>query len=167
MVFISRSWQELFKMIGTNLHYSSSHHPQSDGQNERVNQCLENYLKCKCSEHHRQWSNWIPLAEFQYNTKFHTSLQLTPFEVLCGYQPNHLPLGPFLDAPIPTAAALVQDRLQVLSNIKENLVKAQNRMKYCAEQHRTEREFLVGDWVFLKLQPYKQQTVAIRKNLKL
>lgn len=50
--------------------------------------------------------------------------------------------------------------------LKENLDKAQNRMKVNADKKRTEREFNVGDWVFLKLQPYRQTSVAVRKSLK-
>ena len=73
-IFVSKFWQELFHLLGVGLHYSSSYHPQSDGQSERVNQCLENYLRCMCSEHPSHWSNWLPTAELWYNTNFHTSL---------------------------------------------------------------------------------------------
>ena len=62
---------------------------------------------------------------------------------------------------------MVQSRLQVIALIKENLTKAQNRMKVFADKHRSERVFQEGDWVFLKLQPYRQQSVAIRRSLKL
>ena len=68
---------------------------------------------------------------------------------------------------IPATADMVQERLQITSLIKENLAKAQNRMKHYADKHRSERTLQVGEWVFLKLQPYRQQTIAIRKNLKL
>ena len=62
---------------------------------------------------------------------------------------------------------MVQSRLQVIALIKENLAKAQNRMKVFADKHRSEREFQERDWVFLQLQPYRQQSVAIRRSLKL
>ncbi|XP_071912429.1 uncharacterized protein [Coffea arabica] len=68
---------------------------------------------------------------------------------------------------ISVAADMVQERLQIMSQIKENLAKAQNRMKHYADKHRTERTLQVGEWVFLKLQPYRQQTVTIRRSLKL
>ena len=104
-----------------------------------------------CSDHSTHRSSWLPTAELWYNTNFHTNLQVTPFEALYGYKPNHIP-GPFHDSVIPAPASMLQDRLQVLSLIKENLAKGQNHMKFFADKHRTERTLQVGDWVFLKLQ---------------
>ena len=62
---------------------------------------------------------------------------------------------------------MVQERFQVISLIKENLAKAQNRMKHFTDIHMTERVFQESDWVFLILQSYRQQTVVSRRNLKL
>ena len=49
-IFTSTFWSELFKLVGTELHYSSAYHPQSDGQSEKVNQCVESYLPCMTGE---------------------------------------------------------------------------------------------------------------------
>ena len=68
---------------------------------------------------------------------------------------------------IPVAQDMIEQRRMVLQVVKESLQKAQHRMKFFADQHRTERHFGIGDWVYLKLQPYRQQTVAIRTSLKL
>ncbi|XP_071939741.1 uncharacterized protein [Coffea arabica] len=76
-------------------------------------------------------------------------------------------MGPYCDSTIPAAAQALQDRMRISASIKEHLLKAQQRTKYFTDRHRTERSFEVGDLVFLKLQPYRQQTMAIRKNLKL
>lgn len=45
-IFVGQVWTQLFKLLGTKLCHTTSYHPQSDGQTERVNQCLENYLRC-------------------------------------------------------------------------------------------------------------------------
>lgn len=56
------------------LIYSSAYHPQSDGQTERVNQCIENYLRCMTSVQPKQWVTHLPMAEYWYNTCFHSCL---------------------------------------------------------------------------------------------
>ncbi|KAL0299990.1 UNVERIFIED_CONTAM: Transposon Ty3-G Gag-Pol polyprotein [Sesamum angustifolium] len=63
-VFTSRLWKELFSMAGVSLDMSSAYHPQTDGQTERVNQCLENYLRCMCHQKPKKWAQWLTLAEF-------------------------------------------------------------------------------------------------------
>lgn len=74
----------------------------------------------------------------------------------------------------PTEETLVASLSEFLSQrqsmtqlLKENLQVAQARMKQQADKKRTERAFEVGDWVFLKLEPYRQTSLAIRKSLKL
>ena len=98
-----------------------------------------------CNECPTHWSTWLSIAEFWYNTNFYTNLQLSPFEALYGYKPAHIPPGPFHDSVIPVAADMVQARLQITSNIREHLAKAQNRMKHYADKHKIERNFQVGD----------------------
>ncbi|KAK4388623.1 Retrovirus-related Pol polyprotein from transposon [Sesamum angolense] len=87
-VFTSRLWKELFSMAGVSLDMSSANHPQTDGQTERVNQCLENYLRCMCHQKPKKWAQWLTLAEFWFNTNFHTGLKTTPFQALYGYPPH-------------------------------------------------------------------------------
>ncbi|KAL2226832.1 UNVERIFIED_CONTAM: Retrovirus-related Pol polyprotein from transposon [Sesamum indicum] len=88
-------------------------------------------------------------------------------KALYGYPPQQLPIGPYLQNHHFDVAGLMQERTEVLQLLKENLQQAQHRMKLYADRKRTEREFQVGDEVFLKLQPYKQTSVALRKQLKL
>jgi hypothetical protein len=85
--FTSNFWQELFKLQGTQLHLSTAYHPQTDGQMEVVNKCLETYLRCFSSEKKNQWAQWLPLAEWWYNTSYHTTTCMTPFEVVYGHKP--------------------------------------------------------------------------------
>ena len=94
-IFLSNFWQALFSLQGTEFHMSSSYHPQTDGQTEIVNKCLENYLRCMTGDAPSEWSQWLPLAEWWYNTHFHTVIQLTPYEVVYSQPPPlHLPYLP-------------------------------------------------------------------------
>lgn len=108
-VFTSLFWQELFKLSGTELRMSSAYHPQSDGQTERVNQSVEAFLRCFIQACPSKWSDWLALAEFWYNTNFHSSLNKTPFEVLYGHGPRHFGIE-------GTDACIVQDLEQWLKD---------------------------------------------------
>ncbi len=166
-IFTSGVWRELFGMLGTKLHMSSAYHPQTDGQTERLNRCLETYLRCLCFQRPRTWHKWITHAEWWYNTAFHSALGATPFQALYGQAPPN-----YLTANLEVGASegvqeWGREREEVMKELRENLLKAQNRMKQVADKHRIDREFQIGDHVFLKLQPYRQSTIARRSNLKL
>jgi transposase InsO family protein len=83
-LFISKFWKELFTRLGTSLAFSSSYHPQTDGQTEVLNRCLETYSRCFVSEEPHHWPWFLPLAEFWYNSLFHSAIGMTPFEALYG-----------------------------------------------------------------------------------
>ena len=78
---------ELFSFLGTQLAHSSYYHPQCDGQTEIVNKFLEGYLYCFVYDMQAQWVKWLPLAEWWYNTSFHSASKMTPFTTLYGYHP--------------------------------------------------------------------------------
>lgn len=82
---------------GVPLNYTSSYHPQSDGQSEGLNQFVESYLHCMSSTEPNKWAKWLALAEFWYNTNYHSGLQFTPFQDLYGYTLNHFSLGPYME----------------------------------------------------------------------
>jgi len=62
-IFVSAFWKELFKLYDIQLQLSTAYHPQTDGQTERVNQCLEMYLRCAVYDSPKQWHSWLALAE--------------------------------------------------------------------------------------------------------
>jgi hypothetical protein len=165
--FTSNFWQELFKIQGTELHLSTAYHPQTDGQTEVVNKCLETYLRCFASEKQNQWTQWLPLAEWWYNTSYHTATRMTPFEVVYGQKPpsvlSYLPGA----LKVQAVDLTLTSREAILRTLKENLVMAQNRMKQQADQGRFERQFAEGDQVFLRLQPYKQTSLKAEHCQKL
>ncbi|MDO5305520.1 MAG: RNase H-like domain-containing protein, partial [bacterium] len=85
--FKGNFWREFCKQIGTSLNMSSAYHPQTDGQTEIINKCLETYLRCFVTDKQNKWFQWLHLAEWWYNSTYHTSAKMTPFQALYGYEP--------------------------------------------------------------------------------
>lgn len=164
-IFTSHTWREMLQTAGTKLLYSTAYHPQTDGQTERVNQCLEMYLRTAVHETPRRWRRWLPAAEFWYNSSFHSSLNSSPFKALYGREPN---LGGMLQwSNQDLGSAEDFDWQAHTAVLRAQLGHAQARTKKKADKNRTERQFTVGDQVLLKLQPYAQSSVVNRPCTKL
>lgn len=166
-IFTSHLWQELFTRAGVQLAMSSAYHPQTDGQTERVNQCIETFLRCFVNACPQQWLLWIHLAEFWYNTCWHSALGRSPLEVLYGHSPGVFGVDAADACPVKELQDWLMDRELMQQLVKQHLVRAQERMKRQADKKRSERVFAVGDKVFLKFQPYVQSSLAPRANQKL
>jgi hypothetical protein len=166
-IFTSNLWRELFRLAKVDLCMSTAYHPQSDGQSERVNQCLETFLRCYVHACPRQWSSWLDLAEFWYNTSLHSAHGRSPFEVLYGFAPQQFGLHAADDPPVSELADWLRERELMTDVIRQHLNRAKQRMKKYADAKRSERTFQLNDWVFLKLQPYVQSSVADRAHQKL
>lgn len=120
-----------------------------------------------CHENPSYWSKWLPLAEFWYNCNFHTATKLTPFEIVYGVPPPIY--RPYLSGTtqVEDLERSLQQRDEMMTALKQNLCSAQNRMQQMANKHRSERNFEIGDWVYLKLQHYRQTSVNTRPAPKL
>ena len=94
--FISAFFRALGKALSMKLHFTSGYHPQADGQTERVNQTLEQYIRCYCSYQQDDWSELLPMAEFTYNNAPNASTCISPFFANKGYHPN-ITLRPEID----------------------------------------------------------------------
>nr|GEW88102.1 retrotransposon protein, putative, Ty3-gypsy subclass [Tanacetum cinerariifolium] len=82
--FTSHFWKSLNKALGTRLDMSTAYHPQTNGQNERTIQTLEDML-CACVLNFgKGWDRHLPLVEFSYNNSYHTNIKAAPFEALYG-----------------------------------------------------------------------------------
>lgn len=167
IIFVSHFWKELFKLYKVQLNLSTAYHPQTDGQAERVNQCVEMYLRCAVQDSPKTWKAWLSLAELWYNSSLHTALGCSPFKALYGYEPNIGAIPSLPDTTSPTVIEIIENRELQLQSLKDSLARAQNRMKMQAYQKCSDAQFAVGDKVLLKLQPYTQSTVASRPFLKL
>jgi hypothetical protein len=115
----------------------------------------------------KKWASWLALAEWWYNTSYHTTLKLSPFQALYGYPPPMLSEFSFPDTEDSEAKEYMIDKQQLLSKLKENLTQAQARMKKYVDANRTERQLEIGDMVYIKMQPYRMAAFGIRQSIKL
>ncbi|KAL4575579.1 hypothetical protein LXL04_022427 [Taraxacum kok-saghyz] len=146
-VFLSQFWRELFKLQGTTLQHSTAYHPQTDGQTEVVNRCLETYLRCFASDTPNKWMHWLSWAEYWYNTCFHTSSNTTPFRILYGRDPPHLVYYGSLKTPVSSVDQYLEERDQMLDTLRRQLLRAQQAMKAKADGHRRDVHYQVGDQI--------------------
>ena len=166
-IFLSRFWKELFDKIGTKLLHSSAYHPQTDGQTEVVNGSLEAYLRCFACDEPNRWSKYLYLAEFWYNTSYHSAIEMTPFQALYGRPPPLIPHYILGNSPVASIDATLVEHQRVLGTLKETLRRTRQRMVDQANKHRSVKEFNVGDFMNLRLRVYRQSSVARRDVQKL
>jgi len=122
-----------------------------------------------CFNSPKRWHYWLSLAEWWYNTSFHTSLKLTPFQAPYGYPPPMVAEVVLPDCPELTMQDQLRNRHVAQQVIKYSffLKKAQARIKHQADKNPSERQFAVGDMVYLKIQPYRHISLSAHKSLKL
>ncbi|GAU48801.1 hypothetical protein TSUD_81500 [Trifolium subterraneum] len=109
----------------------------------------------------------IPWAELWYNTTYHESIGKSPFEVVYGRSPPTLLRFLANETKVAAVAFELAERDEALSQLKAQLLKAQQQMKLYADKKRRDVQFAVGEWVFLKLRPHRQRSVVKRINQKL
>ena len=144
-------------MSGTQLKRIFTYHPQMDGQSEVINYYMEQYLLCFIYQQPRQWSTFLPWVELWYNTAYHSSTSMTPFQALYGRPPPIILVYPMGSSLVDKVDHSLATRDALLKHLKKNLAIARNRMKQIADHGRRDVTFQEGDLVFLKLQPYRQQ----------
>ena len=86
--FTSAFTSTIFKALGINQKLSTAYHQCTDGQTERVNSILEQYLRGYIDYQQTDWSTLLPIAEFAYNNTIHSTTGTTPFFANLGYHPK-------------------------------------------------------------------------------
>ena len=86
--FLSHFWWSLWKMVNTQLNFSSAYHPQTDGKIEVVNRSLGNLLRCLAGEHVKSWDQKLCQAEFAHNHAVNRSTGFSPFTVVYSFVPQ-------------------------------------------------------------------------------
>ncbi|GJR11622.1 putative reverse transcriptase domain-containing protein [Tanacetum coccineum] len=152
--------------LGTRLDMSTAYHPQTDGQSERTIQTLEDMLRACVLDFGGSWDVYLPLVEFSYNNSYHSSVRCAPFKALYGKKCH----SPIMRAEVGKGQLigpeLVQETTEKISQIKNRLKAARDRQKRYADKRRKPLEFSVGDYVLLKVSPWKG-VVRFRKKGKL
>ncbi|TYK06611.1 pol protein [Cucumis melo var. makuwa] len=123
-------------IANTMLDFSTTFHPQTDGQIERLNQILEDMLRACVLKFSGSWDSHLHLMEFAYNNNYQATIGMTPFEALYGHE-------------------LVQATNAAIKKIRARILTAQSRQKSYADERLKDLEFDVGDIVFLKVAPMK------------
>lgn len=114
-----------------------------------------------------KWSSWLALAEFWYNTSYHSSLGNTPFFVLYGHHPQQLGIEAPSVSQNSDLNSWLQERELAQQLVQQHLLRAHRKMKTQADRRRSYRSSQVGDAVYVKIQPYVQTSLANRSSNKL
>jgi transposase InsO family protein len=147
--FVSGFTRELNRLLGIKTSLSTAFHPETDGQTERVNSEIEQYLRIFINQRQDDWAEWIPLAEFAYNNRVHASTRHTPFELDSGQHPR---MG------IEPGLSTKREATEVFTNrIKKATEEARSALQQAAEDmarfhnaHRGKKvTFKVGEKVWL------------------
>ena len=85
--FASTFTKELCRCIGIRQNISTAYHPQTNGQSERTNQWLEQYLRIFVNHRQDNWARWLPIAQYVHNAWPSSTTKLPPFELIMGYTP--------------------------------------------------------------------------------
>ena len=149
--FVSHVWQRLHSLLGISKAMSTAYRPQTDGQTERTNQTLEQYLRCYCMLQPERWAEYLPMAQFTYNNTFHSSINATPFFANYGYHPKFT-VKPINRTINQSAENILINLETVHLQLKHQLAKAlESQAKYYNKHHQATPEFNEGEKVLLRI----------------
>ncbi|KAL0556775.1 hypothetical protein IC582_005291 [Cucumis melo] len=153
--FTSKFWKGLQTAMGTRLDFSTTFHPQTDGQTERLNQVLEDMLRACALEFPGSWDSHLHLMEFAYNNSYQATIGMAPFEALYGKCCRSPVCWDEVGEQRLMGPELVQSTNEAIQKIRSRMHTAQSRQKSYADVRRKDLEFEVGDKVFLKVAPMR------------
>ncbi|GJP62218.1 hypothetical protein CLOP_g19306 [Closterium sp. NIES-67] len=146
--FTSNFWRHLWDQFGTKLQFSSTYHPQTDGQIERVNQTMEQLIWTTCIDP-QTWEKSLPLLEFAYNNAPSATTHQSPFFLNYGQDPV-VPATLNIEIPMPQSQKFAEDILAAREKAAEAIRKANLIASRQADRHRRDVTYKVGDLVLLE-----------------
>jgi len=147
--FVSKFFRSLAEALNMKLHFTLGYHPEADGQTERTNQTLEQFLRVYCNYQQSDWARLLPLAEFTYNNTSSSTTGVSPFFANKGYHPKaHFSIE---GSPTPGSANEYASKLEEIhTKLKQTIRTAQHRYQVAADKRRSPNpEIKVGDQVFI------------------
>jgi hypothetical protein len=148
--FVSCFFRSLGKALNMKLHFTSGYHQEGDGQTERMNQTLEQYLQIYCNLQQDNWYTLLPIAEFCYNNTPSSTTGVSPFFANKGYNPAFTVHYKYELASLK-AQELVTDLRELHSKLRINIQEVQERYQKSVDKNRIPPpEFKVGDKAFVK-----------------
>jgi hypothetical protein len=153
--FAAEIFQEWCNLLGIESSMSTAYHPQTDGQTERVNQTLEQYLRCYGDELQDDWAEHLCSAEFAYNNAAHEGTKASPFYLEYGRHPR---AGPTLikNPKRVDMNDIMWNRQQAQEQAKAALQLAAERMKWYYDKNVQKVPFKKGDLVLLDLRNWQK-----------
>ena len=149
-------------MLGIESKMSTAFYPQTDGQMERVNQELEQYLRMFIDHQQEQWPDWLGMAEFAYNNKVHSSTKTLPFKTNYGQDPR-MGFKVRKKGKYKGAEKFIVKIKKIQEEAKAALGKVQKEMKKYVDRKRAEvNEYRVEDLVMLSTKDLKYQMMERR-----
>jgi hypothetical protein len=150
--FVSRFFRSLGKALDMTLHFTSGYHPEGNGQTERTNQTLEQYLRIFCNYQQDNWSELLPLAEFAYNNAPSATTGISPFFANKGYHPN-ISVHPERDLASDRARQFAVNLDELHTELKLVIADAQRRYESSANLRRSPApDFQVGQQAYVLAQ---------------
>ncbi|QRW26526.1 Retrotransposable element Tf2 protein [Rhizoctonia solani] len=155
-VFNNKFLKALYKHLGIDPHFSSAYHPQSNGQTEQVNPTIEHFLRAYSGVNQRDWTKWLPMAEFAYNNAVHSSTGKTPFKALYGWEPTLTPSN--IPTDVPEADKLAKTMETQWREVEAALRQSKSRMT--AGETGNPLEFEIGEEAWLDAKNVKLKTLS-------
>jgi len=144
----------LNRMLGIETKLSTAYHPETDGQMERTNQELEQYLRMYINYRQNNWVEWLAMAEFAFNNKVHTATKSSPFQVNYGREPR-MGFDIKKKRKNKKAEEFARKMKERHEEVRAALVRSQEEMKRQADRSRKEaEEYRVGDKVLISTKDF-------------
>lgn len=160
--FMLNFWTSVLSQLRISPAPSTAFHPQTDGQVERINAVLEDYLRHFVSTDQNDWVNWLPMAEFSYNNTPSSSTKFSPFFAVHGYHPPYNSL--VASSGIPAADMFISHLQDIQEDLKNNLSAAKEaQSRFYNKDKRVDIVYSPGDLVWLSRRHIKTR----RPNSKL